>query len=112
TDRYELITVDLPWHGKSSPAWGSPVGSYKLSPESYTEFIVAMADILGLKKPVLIGISMAGAAVVHAIATQPHKFRGAVACQAGTSVQSRTSALHRNTAINPSLFIPEWTYGL
>lgn len=112
TDRYELITVDLPWHGKTSPAWGAPVGSYRLTPETYTEFIVAITDILQLQKPTLVGVSMAGAAVVYTVATHPQRFQGAVACQVGQSVQSRKSELHRSTHLNPTLFVPEWTYGL
>lgn len=112
TDRYELITVDLPWHGKSSPTWGSPVGSYQLTPETYTEFIKEICQVLELDHPILVGISMAGAAVVHALATHPHKFRGAIACQTGTSVHSRRSHHHRSTDVNSSLFVPEWTYGL
>lgn len=112
TDRYELITVDLPWHGKSSPAWGSPVGSYQLTPDTYTEFIVAASQTLKLDRPVLVGASMAGAAVVHAVATHPNKFHGGVACQVGTSVLSRWSDHHQSTSVNSSLFVPEWTYGL
>ncbi|SFN51419.1 alpha/beta fold hydrolase [Mycetocola miduiensis] len=112
TDRFELITADLPWHGRSSPSWGEPVGSYQLTPETYTEYIVAICDELGLDRPVLLGVSMGGAAVVHAVATRPGLFAGAVACQAGPSVQARANEHLRGTRVNPALFIPEWTYGL
>ena len=112
TDRYELITVDLPWHGRSSPSWGDAVGSYRLTPETYTEFIVAVCDTLSLERPVLLGVSMGGAAVVHAVATHPGRFAGAVSCQAGPSVQARANEHLRGVLLNPSLFIPEWTYGL
>lgn len=112
TDRYELVTVDLPWHGKSSPAWGMPVGSYTLTPDSYTDFIVAVADAVGADSPILLGASMAGAAVVHAVATHPERFAGAVACQAGPSVMARSHEHLRGTRVNPMTFIPEWTYGL
>lgn len=111
-DRYELITADLPWHGRSSPAWGEPVGSYELTPATYTEWIVAVCDALGLEYPALLGVSMGGAAVVHAVATHPERFAGAVACQAGPSVQARASTHLRGTTLNTSVFIPEWTYGL
>lgn len=112
TDRYELITADLPWHGRSSPAWGHPIGSYELTPESYTEYIVAVADALSLERPTLLGVSMGGAAVVHAVATHPQRFAGAVGCQAGPSVQARENEHLRGTRLNPTLFVPEWTYGL
>lgn len=112
TDRYELITADMPWHGRTSPSWGMPVGSYRLSPESYTEYIVAVADALELEKPILLGVSMGGAAVVHAVATHPERFAGAVSCQAGPSVHARSNPHLRGTRANATLFIPEWTYGL
>lgn len=112
TDRFELITADLPWHGRSSPLWGDPVGSYQLTPETYTEYIVAICDVLELDRPILLGVSMAGAAVVHAVATQPSRFAGAVSCQTGPSVQARRNEHLRGTRVNPTLFIPEWTYGL
>ncbi|WP_040167448.1 alpha/beta fold hydrolase [Microbacterium gorillae] len=112
TDRYELITVDLPWHGMSSPIAGAAPGDWHLTPETYTELIVAVADALHLSRPTLIGASMAGAAVVHAVATHPDRFAGAVSCQAGRSVRNRTDPRLRATDVNPSLFIPEWTVGL
>lgn len=112
TDHYELITADLPWHGRSSPAWGRSVGSYALTPESYTEWIVAVADALELEKPIIIGVSMGGAAVVHAIATHAHRFAGAVSCQAAVSVTARAHTHLRSTEVNASLFIPEWVSGL
>lgn len=112
TDRFELITADLPWHGRSTPSWGEPVGSYRLTPETYTEYIVAICDALELDRPVLLGVSMGGAAVVHAVATRPDRFAGAVSCQAGPSVQGRRNEHLRGTRVNPALFIPEWTYGL
>ncbi|WP_460772554.1 alpha/beta fold hydrolase [Microbacterium sp. GXF7504] len=112
TDRYELVTVDLPWHGKSSPTFGREAGAWRLTPDAYTEFIVAAADAIGLAGPVLVGASMAGAAVVHAVATHPHRFAGAVACQAGHRVANRASDLLRAVDVDQSTLVPEWTYGL
>ena len=111
-ERYELITADLPWHGRSSPLQGQAVGSYRLTPTLYTEFIIAIADSLGLAAPTLAGASMAGAAVIHAVATKPARFAGAVSCQAGPDVRSRANPHHRGTQVNASLFIPEWVHGL
>lgn len=112
TERFELISVDLPWHGRSSPAWGEVVGGYRLTPASYTEFILAMADALKLEHPVLLGVSMGGAAVVHAIATHRERFAGAVSCQAAASVAARANEHLRGTQLNSALFVPEWSYGL
>ena len=112
TDRYELITVDLPWHGRSSPVFGDPVGAWTLTPADYTDFIVAVADTLDLVRPTFVGASMAGAAVVHAIATHQERFAGAVACQVGHRVANRAVPELRATDIDQSVFVPEWTYGL
>lgn len=112
TDHFELITVDLPWHGKSSPLFGKSVASWSLSPAEYTDFIVAVADALALENPVLLGVSMAGGAVVHAVATHGHRFAGAVACQAGERVVNRAATELRATNVNQTTFVPEWTYGL
>ncbi|MEU4016966.1 alpha/beta hydrolase [Microbacterium sp. NPDC028030] len=112
TDRYELITVDLPWHGRSSPIFGDPAGSWTLTPARYTDFIVAVADALELPCPTLVGASMAGAAVVHALATHQDRFAGAVACQVGHGVGNRAVAELRAADIDASVFVPEWTYGL
>lgn len=110
TDRYEVIAFDLPWHGKSNPAWGRRSSSYRLDSAAYVGAIVAVTRALALSKPpVLLGVSMAGAAVVEAIANHPDLFAGAVACQAGPRVAGRRTEWLRNAAINQALHIPEWT---
>lgn len=112
TDRFELVAVDLPWHGKSSPVPGVDPLDYRLDPAAYTELILAIADAADLDRPVLLGPSMAGAAVVRAIAVRPDRFAGAVSCQAGPSVRGRSTAALRSPVVNQALHVPEWTYGL
>ncbi|GEK79544.1 alpha/beta fold hydrolase [Agrococcus baldri] len=112
TDRFELIAVDLPWHGKSMPVPGVDPLDYRLDPAAYTALIVAIADAAALERPILVGPSMAGAAVVRAIATHPHRFAGAVSCQAGPSVRGRSTPALRSPLVNQALHVPEWTYGL
>lgn len=112
TDKYELITIDLPWHGMSSPTFGTELGAWSLIPTSYSQFIRDAVQTIGVQGPVLLGASMAGAAVVHAVADYPEEFSGAVACQAGLSVKNRLTSQLSDTSIDQSLFVPEWTYGL
>ncbi|WP_231444593.1 alpha/beta fold hydrolase [Brevibacterium zhoupengii] len=112
TDRFELITVDLPWHGSSSPTFGTAVGDWMLTPETYSQFIADTVRAIGGPAPVLLGVSMAGAAVVHAVSTYPQYFAGAVACQAGPRVRNRSVPQLRATDIDQTHFVPEWTYGL
>ncbi|WP_404312777.1 alpha/beta hydrolase [Agrococcus terreus] len=112
TDRFELIAVDLPWHGKSMPVRGVDPVEYRLDPAGYTALIVGIADALALELPILVGPSMAGAAVVRAIALHPDRFAGAVSCQAGPSVAGRSTPALRSPVVNQALHVPEWTYGL
>ncbi len=112
TDRFELIAVDLPWHGKSMPVRGVDPVEYRLDPAGYTALIVAIADALALERPILVGPSMAGAAVVRAIALHPDRFAGAVSCQAGPSVAGRSTPALRSALVNQAVHVPEWTYGL
>lgn len=112
TDRFELIAVDLPWHGKSMPVAGVDPVDYRLDPADYTRTIVAIAAAAGLRRPILVGPSMAGAAVVRAVALHPARFAGAVSCQAGPSVRGRSTPALRSPRVNQALHVPEWTYGL
>ncbi|WP_347756135.1 alpha/beta hydrolase [Agrococcus sp. ProA11] len=112
TDRFELIAIDLPWHGKSMPVPGVDPVEYRLDPAGYTQTIVAVADAAGLDRPILVGPSMAGAAVVRAVATHPRRFAGAVSCQAGPFVRGRSTPALRSPSVNQALHVPEWTYGL
>jgi pimeloyl-ACP methyl ester carboxylesterase len=112
SERFELVAVDLPWHGKSMPVPGVDPVEYRLDPAAYTELIVAIADAVGLDRPILLGPSMAGAAVVRAIATHPDRFAGAVSCQAGPRVTGRSTPSLRSAVVNQALHVPEWTYGL
>lgn len=112
TDRFELVAFDLPWHGKSMPPRGVDPLDYRLDPAAYTALIVAVADAAGLEQPILVGPSMAGAAVVRAVATHPHRFAGAVSCQAGSGVRGRSTPALRSPLVNQSLHVAEWTYGL
>lgn len=111
-DRHELVTIDLPWHGRSSPIFGTEPGEWMLTPALYTDFLVEATTAIGLERPVLVGASMAGAAVVHALATNPEHFSGGVACQVAEDVHHRGTAWLCAPDIDQSTFVPEWTYGL
>ena len=112
SERFEIVAVDLPWHGKSMSVRGVDPADYRLDPAGYTALIVAIADAAALERPILVGPSMAGAAVVRAVATHPHLFAGAVSCQAGPSVRGRSTPALRSPLVNQALHVPEWTYGL
>lgn len=113
SDRYELIAFDLPWHGRSNPASGSRSYEYDLTTQTYTDCIAALIDALHLDAPpILVGASMAGAAVIEMAALHPDLIAGAVSCQAGPRVGNRHTPWLRNPKVNQTLHVPEWTFGL
>lgn len=110
---HELIAFDLPWHGKSNPPHGKYGVDYYLNSATYTSAIREVINALDLDQaPILVGASMAGAAVIEATVRSPDAIAGAVSCQAAPRVSNRHTPWLRNDRVNQALHIPEWTYGL
>lgn len=113
TSQYRLIAFDLPWHGKSDPPRGRRNTEYSLDSDSYTGCIHAFIRALGLDQPpIVVGASMAGAAVVEMAARYPEDIAGAVGAQVGPRVANRLTPWLRNVSVNQALHVPEWTFGL
>jgi pimeloyl-ACP methyl ester carboxylesterase len=111
-DGVELICLDLPWHGKSQPAWGRAGFEYALTESDYLETLVRVVQALSLDRPIVLGASMAGAAAVRAAIRHPEVFRGAIAAQTGARVGKRTAAWFDATDVNQNIAAAEWTFGL
>ena len=56
--KFRVVAFDMPWHGKSSPPPGFEKESHSLDADLYMDTIWAVADALGLEKPVIMGCSM------------------------------------------------------
>ena len=113
TSVYQLVTFDLPWHGRSNPAHGARSHDYHLTTQTYTDCIAEVIRALALDcPPVLVGASMAGAAVIEMVALHPDEVAGVVSCQAGPRVGDRHTPWLRNARVNQALHVAEWTYGL
>ena len=81
TSQYRVISVDLPYHGKSLPPetlewWKS---EYKLTKSFFMDFHVAFSRALGLDRPVFMGCSIGGDVALDLAFAHPDKFRAAVA---------------------------------
>jgi pimeloyl-ACP methyl ester carboxylesterase len=82
TDGNRLIAFDMPWHGKSLPPEGWEVQEYLLTTEAYIETVLAVADGMGLDRPVLAGCSMGGRIALQLAALHPDRFSGFIAIEA------------------------------
>jgi len=91
TGRFRVIAFDLPWHGKSSPPAGFGAETYQLTTARYVATVLAVADALALDRPVVMGCSIGGRAVLHLALAHGDRFRAAIGLQ---------SALHAENAVS------------
>lgn len=77
--RVELICVDWPGHGRSGAAVQPP------SARAYAELLCKLLPALGIKRPILVGNSIGGAAAILYAAKSP--VRGLVLCDSGGLVE-------------------------
>lgn len=82
TAQNRLIAFDMPWHGKSLPPEGFQTEEYLLTTEAYIETVLAVADALGLDRPVLAGCSMGGRIALQLAALHADRFSGFIAIEA------------------------------
>ncbi|MGD9880607.1 MAG: alpha/beta fold hydrolase [Reyranella sp.] len=84
TRRYRVIAFDLPWHGKSSPPPGFEREAYRLTTDGYVDIVTAVSRALGLDRPVVMGCSIGGRAVLHLALRHGEHFRAAIGLQSAT----------------------------
>ena len=109
---WRMVTFDLPWHGKSLPPEGAPIGEWDLTTEKYVAAIEAMIEALGLRRPVLLGSSMAGQICLEMALRWGERLGGVIACEASERIVGREAPWTRNPQVNESTFVPEWVHGL
>jgi pimeloyl-ACP methyl ester carboxylesterase len=84
TRRFRVIAFDLPWHGKSSPPAGFEREVYQLTTDLYVDTVMAVCRALQLDRPVVIGCSIGGRAVLHLALRHGDYFRAAIGLQSAT----------------------------
>ena len=89
TARFRVIAFDLPWHGKSSPPAGFETEAYQLTTELYVDTVMAVSRALGLERPVVMGCSIGGRAVLHLALRHGAHFRAAIGLQSATHAERR-----------------------
>jgi pimeloyl-ACP methyl ester carboxylesterase len=97
TDRFRVIAFDLPWHGKSSPPAGWQEQDYQLTTHRYIGMITAVISAMELDRPLVMGCSIGGRAVLHLALKHAHEVGGVIGLQAGAHVDPYydVSWLHR-----------------
>jgi pimeloyl-ACP methyl ester carboxylesterase len=109
---WRMVAFDLPWHGKSLPPEGAPIGDWDLTTERYVAVIEAVIAALGLRRPVLLGSSMAGQICLEMALRWGERLGGVIACEASERIVGREVPWTRNPEVNESSFVPEWVHGL
>lgn len=112
TGRFRVIAFDLPWHGRSNPPDGWWTTRYRLTTRSYLDIIRAVWRALELKRPVLMGCSMAGAIVLKVAAEYQDELLGVVGLEASAHSPGRYSEFLHHPAIDGSELCASYTYGL
>jgi pimeloyl-ACP methyl ester carboxylesterase len=111
-EAWRMTAFDLPAHGRSTPPTGVREGEWVLSTDRYVEAVVAVADALGLERPVVLGCSMGGQICLELALRRPDRFAAAIAVQGADRVEGRQSIWAKHARVNEKLFVPEWVDGL
>lgn len=86
--QHRVVAFDLPWHGKSSPPEGWERTDYLLTSDRYVATVMAVIDALGLERPIVMGCSIGGRAVLHLALWHGRRFRAAIGLQSGLHAES------------------------
>jgi len=88
--QWRMVAFGLQWHGKSLPPEGAPLGGWELTTARYVALIEGIIKGWKLKRPVLLGSSMAGQICLEMALRWGERLGGVIA----------------------SVFVPEWVHGL
>lgn len=97
TRHYRVIAFDMPGHGKSTPPLAWRDEEYQLTSRRYMDTILAVADALGLDRPVGLGCSIGGRIVLHLANEHADRFRALIGLESADWQEPwyDTSWLHR-----------------
>ena len=104
TERFRVVVFDLPWHGKSSPPQGFEREAYKLTTDLYVDTVMAVCRALKLERPVVMGCSIGGRAVLHLALRHGDYFRAAIGLQSATHAEAGADTRLRDLGV---LFRPD-----
>jgi pimeloyl-ACP methyl ester carboxylesterase len=99
TRRFRVIVFDLPWHGKSSPPPGFEREAYRLTTDLYVDTVMAVCRALELERPVVMGCSIGGRAVLHLALRHGDYFRAAIGLQSATHADAGADTRLRDLGV-------------
>ena len=99
TARFRVIAFDLPWHGRSSPPAGFESEAYQLTTQLYVDTVMAVSRALGLARPVVMGCSIGGRAVLHLALRHGADFRAAIGLQSATHAEAGADTRLRDLGV-------------
>jgi pimeloyl-ACP methyl ester carboxylesterase len=97
--QYRVIAFDLPYHGKSSPPEGWERDDYLLTSDRYVATVMKVIEALGIDRPIVMGCSIGGRAVLHLALRHGPKFLAAIGLQSGLHAESVFNAQYSDEAI-------------
>ncbi|MES3003892.1 MAG: alpha/beta hydrolase [Pseudomonadota bacterium] len=96
TRRFRVVAFDLPWHGKSSPPVGFEDERYLLTPQLYIDSVMAVVRGLELHRPIVLGCSIGGRAVLHLLIAHAEEFCAGIGLQSSLRVTSTMGHYQRD----------------
>jgi pimeloyl-ACP methyl ester carboxylesterase len=113
---YQMIALDLPWHGRSAPPRGWRSMKFENSVDHALATIRAFIGALGLERPLLMGCSLGGALSLAMASRHGDEFSGILSLEGalGTNpdIPPRRIDWTRHMEIDRSMFLSTWVAGL
>jgi len=112
TSRFRVVAFDLPYHGRSNPPKGWWLKPYALSVGLYVGVVRGVWEAFGFERPVIMGCSIGGYAVVQLAHDFNSEIRGVVGIQSIARSSGRYNEFLHDPRIHGGEFVASWTYGL
>ena len=112
TARWRVLAFDMPYHGRSMPPDGWWKEEYLLTGDEYVAAVMAFVQALGITQPVVLGCSMAGAAVLELARRHGSQIGAVIGLEAASKIVGRFVDWSVQPDVNASEMVATWTYGL
>ncbi|MGH3756752.1 alpha/beta fold hydrolase [Actinophytocola sp.] len=110
--RYQLVTFDLPAHGRSMPAGEWWCREHVLTTMDYRDTVLDFMAAVGLRRPVVVGCSMGACLALLLARTRSTSVRGAVAFGAPTRSPGRRNPFLHHPQCDGSTVVATYVLGL